>query len=121
MMIFLLTAQFYFLGVLNSNFSGLDKTEYIDYHQYMKFTSACAGCFAGLACQTRIGIIDLLKKKKEMPVMEIARHFQVTQPTITHHLKYLKGAKILGSKKKGRKVYYFISEKCKKGECGIFI
>ena len=87
----------------------------------MKFTSACAGCFAGLSCQTRVSIIDLLKKKKEMSVMEIAKHFKVTQPTITHHLKYLKATNILGSKKRGRKVFYFISEKCQKGECEIFI
>jgi ArsR family transcriptional regulator len=87
----------------------------------MKLTSACASCFAGLACQTRIGIIDLLKKEKEMSVLEIARHFKVTQPTITHHLQYLKEVGVLDSRKKGRKVYYFISEKCKKGECGIFI
>ena len=52
--------------------------------------------------------------------MEIAKHFKLKQPTITHHLKYLKEAKVLASRKKGRKVYYFISEKCKKGECDIF-
>ena len=86
----------------------------------MKLTSACASCFAGLACQTRIESINLLQEKKEMSVMEIAKHFKVTQPTITHHLKFLKGSGVLDSRKKGRKVYYFISEKCKKGECGIF-
>jgi len=87
----------------------------------MKLTSACASCFAGLSCQTRIGIINLLQEKKEISVMEIVKHFKVTQPTITHHLKFLKKAGVLGSKKKGRKVFYFISEKCKKGECGIFV
>lgn len=87
----------------------------------MKLTSACAGCFAGLACQTRIGIINLLQEKKEMSVLEIAKHFKLKQPTITHHLQYLKDAGVLDSKKKGRKVYYFITAKCKKGECGIFV
>jgi len=86
----------------------------------MKITSACASCFAGLACQTRIGIINLLQEKKEMSVMEIAKHFKLKQPTITHHLKYLKEAKVLDSKKKGRKVYYFLSEKCKEEGCDIF-
>ena len=87
----------------------------------MKLTSACASCFAGLSCQTRIGMINLLQEKKEMSVMEIAKHFKLKQPTITHHLQYLKEAGVLNSEKKGRKVYYFISEKCKKGECGIFV
>ncbi|MBL7159530.1 winged helix-turn-helix transcriptional regulator [Candidatus Microgenomates bacterium] len=86
----------------------------------MKLTSNCAGCFAGLACQTRFGIINLLQEKKEMSVMEITKHFKLKQPTISHHLQYLKDVGVLGSKKKGRKVYYFISEKCEKGECGIF-
>lgn len=86
----------------------------------MKLTSACAGCFAGLSCQTRIGIINLLQEKKEMSVTEIANYFNLKQPTITHHLQYLKDVGVLDSKKKGRKVYYFITERCKEGECGIF-
>ena len=86
----------------------------------MKLTSACVSCFAGLSCQARIEIINLLQKKREMSVMEIAKHFKLTQPTITHHLQYLKDAGVLASKKKGRKVFYFITEKCKKGECNIF-
>ena len=86
----------------------------------MKLTSDCASCFAGLSCQARIEVINLLQKKREMSVMEIAKHFKLTQPTITHHLQYLKDAGVLASKKKGRKVYYFITEKCKKGECNIF-
>jgi DNA-binding transcriptional ArsR family regulator len=55
-----------------------------------------------------------------MPVMEIANHFKLTQPTISHHLQYLKGAGIVDSEKKGRRVYYFISRKCKEGRCGLF-
>ena len=88
----------------------------------MKLTSACADCFAGLACQTRIGIINLLQEqdKKKLTVSEIAKHFKLKQPTITHHLQYLKEVGVLDSKKKGREVYYFITEKCKEGECGIF-
>lgn len=87
----------------------------------MKLSSACAGCFAGLSCQARIGIINLLQAKKEMSVMEITKHFDLKQPTITHHLQYLKDVGVLDAKKKGRKVYYFINEKCKKGKCGIFV
>lgn len=86
----------------------------------MKFSSACAGCFAGLACQTRIGIINLLQEKGQLSVSEIGKQFELKQPTISHHLQYLKDVGVLDSKKKGRKVYYFISQKCKKGECGIF-
>lgn len=81
---------------------------------------SCASCFAGLSDKTRVGIVNLLLEKGEMSVLEIVEHFKLTQPTITHHLKYLKKAGVLESSKKGRKVFYFISPKCKKGRCGLF-
>lgn len=87
----------------------------------MKFTSSCASCFAGLSCQARIGIINLLQEKREMSVLEIAKHFKLKQPTITHHLQYLREAGVLSSKKKGRKIFYFINPKCKPEECSIFV
>jgi len=86
----------------------------------MRFNSACAGCFAGLSCGARVEIIDLLRKKKRMSVMEIAHHFKTTQPTISHHLQYLKTAGILKSKKEGRKVFYSIDPKCGWDKCEVF-
>lgn len=84
----------------------------------MDFYPSCTGCFAGLSCDVRIDIINLLKKKKILSVLEIAKHFKVTQPTISHHLKYLEDFEVLSSKKEGRKVYYFINKKCK--TCDLF-
>lgn len=87
----------------------------------MKLQSACSGCFAGLSCDVRVDIISLLQKTKKMSVSEIAKHFQVTQPTISHHLQYLQEMKILKSEKKGRNVYYFIHPKCSKKICQLFL
>ncbi len=88
----------------------------------MKLSSACAGCFAGLSCGTRIEILNLLSEKDEMSVLEIAHHFQVTQPTITHHLKYLREVGLLSSHKEGTKVFYSLSQpdSCKNYDCEIF-
>lgn len=86
----------------------------------MKLKSGCISCFAGLSCQTRIGIISLLQKKKQMSVLDIASNFKVSQPTVTHHLKYLEEMEVLSSKKEGRKVFYFIHPKCKDDVCTIF-
>lgn len=83
-------------------------------------TSSCASCFAGLSCSARTEIINLLQEKKKMSVMEITKHFNLAQPTITHHLQYLKEAGILASEKVGRKTYYFIDSKCNNENCGIF-
>lgn len=86
----------------------------------MKFKSACSGCFAGLSCGTRVDIVNLLREKKKISVLDIVKCFKVTQPTISHHLQYLKDAGIAKSKKEGRKVYYFINPKCG-SNCGVFI
>ncbi len=82
--------------------------------------SGCAGCFAGLSCSSRIEIIGLLQEKPEMSVMEIAKHFQIAQPTITHHLKYLEDSGIVTSRKEGRKVFYKLHPKCDENICKLF-
>lgn len=86
----------------------------------MEFNSRCAGCYAGLSCSVRIEILNLLKKKGETSVLEIAKYFKVTQPTISHHLQYLKDAGIVKSRRESRKIYYSINPKCG-SKCGLFI
>lgn len=85
-----------------------------------RLVSACAPCLRGLSDKTRIEIINLLLKKEKLSVLEIVKRFHLTQPTITHHLKYLEKAGVLESLKEGRKVYYFVNPKCKKGDCHLF-
>jgi DNA-binding transcriptional ArsR family regulator len=85
-----------------------------------KFKSSCSGCFAGLACNIRAEIVNLLYQKKPLTVTAIAKRFKVTQPTITHHLHYLKTAGILRAKKQGRQVYYSLNPKCGWDNCRIF-
>ena len=85
----------------------------------MKFNSRCSGCFAGLSCETRVEIINLLQKKGNMQVTDIANNFQLRQPTISHHLKYLRDMGIVTSKRDGRKIYYYIHPKCA-GACRVF-
>lgn len=86
----------------------------------MKLNNTCSDCFAGLACGIRIDILNLLQEKKKISVLEIAKHFKVTQPTITHHLKYLQEVGLIKSKKEGAKVFYFIDPKCGSEGCEIF-
>ena len=86
----------------------------------MIFKKDCLNCFAGLSCQTRIEIINILKVKGKTSVLEIAKHFKLSQPTISHHLKYLEKAGMIAFKKEGRKVYYFVDSKCKR-KCSLFV
>ena len=86
----------------------------------MKLKSICCSCFEGLANDTRVAIINLLQEKGKISVSEIAGHFKLRQPTITHHLHYLEKAGLLASKKEGRQVFYSLHPKCEKGECHVF-
>lgn len=86
----------------------------------MKFKDRCHRCFAALSTQARVKIVSLLQENTRMHVSEIVKHFDLSQPTITHHLKYLEKAGILSSHKKGRRVYYCLSPICPENECNIF-
>lgn len=51
-------------------------------------------------------IIFLLGKGKPMNVSVITTQFRVSRPAISHHLKVLKDAGIVGSEKIGQEVFY---------------
>lgn len=61
-----------------------------------------------LGDSSRLSIIIYLMEK-EANVSEITNHLKLSQPTISHHLRILKNAKILKSQKKGKEVYYSLS------------
>ena len=65
----------------------------------------CALIFQALSDQTRQKILTLLSKKK-MCVSEICKEFEITQPSISHHLDILKKAGLVVYQKKGKEVYY---------------
>jgi ArsR family transcriptional regulator len=85
----------------------------------MKLNPQCAGCFGSLACGTRVEIINLLQKEKRLSVLTIAKHFKTSQPTISHHLKYLRDIGLLKSEREGRKIYYFLDPKCGWDNCEV--
>ena len=64
--------------------------------------------FKALSDANRRKIIDLLKKK-EMTAGEIAKHFNVSKPTISEHLKTLKNADLIESEKNGQFITYFLN------------
>lgn len=86
----------------------------------MKFKANCHLCFAALSTKARVKIVQLLQDSEKMSVLEIVKYFNLSQPTITHHLNYLKNSGILESKKEGRKVYYYIKPLCQENTCKIF-
>ena len=60
----------------------------------------------GIRDRARLEIILLLGKSKSMNVTEIASHFRISRPAVSHHLKVLKDAGIVRSEKTGQEIYY---------------
>lgn len=57
---------------------------------------------------SRLSIIIYLMDKV-VNVSEITKHINLSQPSISHHLRVLKDAGILKSEKKGKEVYYTLN------------
>jgi len=64
--------------------------------------------FKALNDQTRRDILDLLKTRN-MSAGEIAVQFNISKPSISHHLDILKAAGLISSEKKGQFVIYSIN------------
>ncbi|MBU3187715.1 autorepressor SdpR family transcription factor [Clostridium estertheticum] len=61
--------------------------------------------FKALADPTRRKII-LLLKEKDLTAGEIAEHFNMTKPSISHHLNALKQSLLVTDQRKGQYIYY---------------
>ena len=66
----------------------------------------CTEMFQALSDATRLRILELLKSEEELCVTEIASHFDIKQPSVSHHLDVLRRAGLVSGEKRGREVYY---------------
>ena len=64
--------------------------------------------FKALNDETRRKILDLLKEK-DLTAGEIADAFEISKPSISHHLDILKRADLVSSIKNGQFVFYSIN------------
>ncbi|WP_027414804.1 autorepressor SdpR family transcription factor [Aneurinibacillus terranovensis] len=64
--------------------------------------------FKALADPTRRKILDLLKDK-DLTAGEIADQFQMTKPSISHHLNLLKQAELVRDERAGQHIYYSLN------------
>jgi ArsR family transcriptional regulator len=62
-----------------------------------------------LSHPVRVQIVDILNRYGgEVCVCEIERHFDLTQPTISHHLRVLREAGVIDGEQRGLWVYYHV-------------
>lgn len=64
--------------------------------------------FKALNDPTRRAILELLKKK-DLTAGEIADQFDISKPSISHHLDLLKQANLVVAVKEGQFIYYSIN------------
>jgi len=64
--------------------------------------------FKALNDSTRREILDYLRDK-DLTAGEIADKFNISKPSISHHLDILKRADLVSSEKKGQFIYYSIN------------
>ena len=64
--------------------------------------------FKALNDQTRREILKLLKEK-DMTAGDIAEAFNITKPSISHHLDLLSQAELVTSEKKGQFIIYSLN------------
>jgi ArsR family transcriptional regulator len=65
-----------------------------------------AAQFKALADPTRIAIINCLSAADEVCVCNLTETFELSQPTISHHLKILREAGLVTSSRRGTWAYY---------------
>ncbi|MBD3296412.1 MAG: metalloregulator ArsR/SmtB family transcription factor [Candidatus Omnitrophica bacterium] len=73
--------------------------------------------FKALADKTRQDIIEILGEE-EMNVTDICNMFNISQPTISHHLHILKNSDLVATRKEGKKVYYYVKKEVVNGVFG---
>ncbi len=81
---------------------------------------SCCDFFKAVSDPTRVKIM-LILSKKEMCVSDICKYFEMTQPSISHHLNILKKAGIVRGRKEGKEVYYSLDACCIAVCCGDFM
>jgi DNA-binding transcriptional ArsR family regulator len=64
--------------------------------------------FKAIADPTRREILRLLRKG-EMTAGELAERFDMSKPSVSHHFAALKQADLIGSRREGQQIIYFLN------------
>ncbi|MGI8847183.1 MAG: ArsR/SmtB family transcription factor [Candidatus Dormibacteria bacterium] len=67
--------------------------------------------FEGLANPTRLAVVGLLARSGELGVGELAARCQVSQPRMSWHLRILRSAQVVTTRREGREVLCSLDRK----------
>jgi len=83
-------------------------------------TIDCVEFCKALADDTRQKVLKMLMEK-EMAVNDIVAAFDVSQPTISHHLNVLKQMGLVTSRREGKQVFYAANQQNVVQCCGLLM
>lgn len=63
-----------------------------------------------LGDETRQRILEILQQQGELCVTDLVAAFDVSQPTISHHLNFLKQANLVTARREGKQIYYRLNQ-----------
>lgn len=66
--------------------------------------------FKAVCDSHRHQILHMLRKNQEMNATDIIKQLNLSQPTVSHHIKILVEAGVLDAKKQGKEVFYSINK-----------
>ena len=69
---------------------------------------ALAARFKALADPTRVAIVNRLAAAEEVCVCDLTAAFELSQPTISHHLRVLRDAGLVESSRRGTWAFYHL-------------
>ncbi len=79
-----------------------------------------ARAFKALADPTRVAIVNRLSTVSESCVCDLTAVFELSQPTISHHLRILRDAGLIEADRKGTWAYYRLVPEAIAGLRGAF-
>lgn len=79
-----------------------------------------ADVFKALGDPTRVAIISRLASGEACCVCELTATFDVSQPTVSHHLRILRDAGLVRSERRGTFAYYWLVPEAMARLGGIF-
>lgn len=86
------------------------KAQVAEMDKTLKITQGHIHFFKALGDRTRLRILEILYNAGEMNVDSLTQHFDMSQPTISHHLAILKRARILKHEKRGKETFYSLDK-----------
>ncbi len=69
-----------------------------------------AGLFKTFGDVTRLRIMEVLFRQKELCVNDLAQELSMTQSAISHQLRLLKQSRLVRSRRDGKMIYYSLDD-----------